>query len=135
MKLALTDSTLPTAPVFWRGADSGWNTVANLFGVQNLCMVSLVIYGAVGLANIMQRQRYWHDVALVTGLVAAVIAYTFGIESVLDSVIVGGFVSLVVAKLFARFRDSRRQRGTFSFQTVENGLLSDAVNVDADEVF
>ncbi|KAI0867459.1 hypothetical protein GGS24DRAFT_485535, partial [Hypoxylon argillaceum] len=87
--------------------------VRRVLGVQTTVVytLSLVLYGVVGLANLMRGQRYWSDCGLVTTLIAVFIGWIVGMETMLDTLIVGGYVSLVTAKLLA-YLDNFRGHNT-----------------------
>ncbi|QLI72508.1 uncharacterized protein G6M90_00g082180 [Metarhizium brunneum] len=65
--------------------------------IYALCVI---VYCAVGLVNIMQGQRYWANCGLIAIAVAVFIGRIAGIDRMLDALIVGGYASLITAKIF-----------------------------------
>lgn len=65
----------------------------------------LLFYGGTGLANVMQGQRYWSECGFVMSLISVLVGCILGMGRMLDTLVVAGYLSLVLAKLIAFVAD------------------------------
>ena len=61
-------------------------------------IVAISVYSVAGVFQVAREPRYWADCALVAVLVAVVTGALHGIQSMLDALILGGFLSLVCCR-------------------------------------
>jgi hypothetical protein len=63
-----------------------------------LYLAAYIAYSAVGLYNIFHCPRYWPQCGLVAIIVAVVVGGWYGTRAMADAMVVGGLLSLVVAR-------------------------------------
>jgi hypothetical protein len=63
-----------------------------------LYLTAIATYSAAGLCQIVREPRYWADCALLAALGSVVVGALYGVSSMLDALILGGFLSLLCCK-------------------------------------
>jgi hypothetical protein len=72
-----------------------------------LYVTAIAMYSAAGICQIAREPKYWADCALLAALGSVVAGALYGVRSMLDALILGGFLSLVCCKGIAVWSTGR----------------------------
>jgi len=65
---------------------------------SSLYMVSILIYSAAGVSQVVREPKYWTESGLVAVLFSLVVGAVYGVQLMVDALVVGGSLSLICCK-------------------------------------